>query len=73
MKSISTKLHELGIKKRNLELEFNKLGIQYDIKRKKIDELNTSATDAENRISKAKEKAKQIQKEKANFSNFRKI
>ena len=73
MKSISTKLHELGIKKRNLELEFNKLGIQYDIKRKKIDELNTSATDAESRIQKTKEKAKQLIKEKKELDNKKNV
>lgn len=73
MKSISTKLHELGIKKRNLELEFNKLGIQYDIKRKKIDELNASATDAESRIQKTKEKAKQLIKEKKELDNKKNV
>lgn len=73
MKSISTKLHELGIKKRNLELEFNKLGIQYDIKRKKIDELNASATDAESRIQKTKEKAKQLVKEKKELDNKKNV
>jgi len=73
MKSISTKLHELGIKKRNIELEFNKLEIQCDEKRKRVSELNLSATDAENRVQKAKEDVKLVRKEKSELTDKKSV